>query len=297
MFLIYGIPRGFRNLRKNWRASLNSVLIVASSLAVLGMVALLYVNVIHLSQIWFSNTTVSLFLEDGLARQQRQRLLEKVKGNPLVKKAELISPKKGLESLAAKLGTDSNFLSNVEKEGIPYTIDFEIFVDHRSRLGKIARGFGKLPGVAEVVYAERLMDKVKLFFELTRAIGIFFGVLVLVSFCLIIANATRLSLQARRQEIEILHMAGAARAFIRSAFVVEGMLVALLGWLVATGLVWFAFELIVAGLSWDPFTTTLKTLAVFFPLRILAISLAVILVLGGLSSHLAVNRLLRSIEP
>ncbi len=297
MFLIYGILRGFRNLRKNWRASLNSILIVSSSLAVLGMVALLYLNVIHLSQIWFSNTTVSLFLKDGLSSQQRQRLLAKVAGNPLVKKAELVTPRKGLESLAAKLGTDSNFLSNAEKEGIPYTIDFEIFVDYRNRLGKIARGLAKLPGVAEVVYAERLMDKVKLFFDLARGIGIFFGALVLVSFCLVIANATRLSLHARRQEIEILHMAGAGRVFIRSAFVIEGILVALLGWLVAAGLVWFAFELIVAGLSWDPFTMTLKKLAVFFPLRILAISLAVILVLGGLSSHLAVNRLLRSIEP
>jgi cell division protein FtsX len=92
-------------------------------------------------------------------------------------------------------------------------------------------------------------------------------------------------------------MAGATRGFIRSAFVVEGMLVALIGWLVAVVLVWFAFRLILAGLTWNAFTMTLKELAVFFPPRLLGSSLAVILALGAISSHLSVNHVLRSIEP
>lgn len=297
MVLIYGIPRGFRNLRKNWRSSVNSVLIVASSLAVLGMIALLYVNVVHVSRIWFSNTTVSLFLKDGISTVDRQRLLAKVRGHPLVKNVVLVSPARGLESLAAKLGADRNFLTKAEKDGLPYTIDFQVFLDHRGRIGAIAKNFGGLSGVAEVIYAERVMEKVKVFFDLTRGIGIFFGGLILISFCLIIANATRLSLHARRQEIEILHMAGATRAFIRGAFVVEGMLLALIGWLGALGLVWFCFKLLVAGLTWNAFTMTLKDLSIFFSFHTLGISLAVILALGGLSSHLSVNRLLRSIEP
>ena len=115
-------------------------------------------------------------------------------------------------------------LTEAELQGLPYTIDFEVLVHHRKKIGAIAQGFGRLSGVQEVVYAERVIGKVRLFFDLTKGLGIFFSTLILVSFCLMIANATRLSLHSRRQEIEILHMAGATRGFIRSAFVVEGMI-------------------------------------------------------------------------
>lgn len=297
MYLFSGIPRGFRNLWKNRRASFNSILIVASSLAVLGMIALLYLNVVHISQVWLSNTTVSLFLTEGLSAARRERILDEVRKNPIVRNAVAISPKSGLRALAAKLGANHNVLTDAELQGLPYTIDFEVLVDHRKKIGAIAKGFGRLAGVQEVVYAERVIDKVQLFFDLTKGLGIFFSTLILISFCFMIANATRLSLHSRRQEIEILHMAGATRGFIRSAFVIEGILIATIGWAVAIGLVWFSFRLLIAGLTWNEFTEALRDITIFFTPEMLGASLIVIAGLGAGSSHLSVTRVLRSIEP
>ncbi|MCZ6628272.1 MAG: permease-like cell division protein FtsX [SAR324 cluster bacterium] len=297
MYLISGIPRAIRNLRRNWHASLNSILIVASSLALLGMVGLLYVNVVHISEIWLSNTTVSLFLKPSLGERQRHLLLRRVQDHPLVARAVLVSPEEGLRSLAAKLGADNGFLTGAEKEGLPYTIDFEVFVDYRKRIGSLAESFDKFNGVEEVVYAERVLGKAKLFFDLTKGLGVFFAGMILISFCLIIANAARLSLYSRRQEIEILHLSGATRGYIRSAFVVEGVLLALIGWALALVLVWFAFQLVIAGLTWNDFTMVLKQLSVFFPWEVLVGALLVLVGLGALSSYLAVNRVLKAIEP
>ena len=297
MHLISGIPRAFRNLRKNWRASLNNILIVASSLAVLGMSALLYLNVLHISEIWLSNTTVSLFLRPGLADHERARPLKRVQEHPMVARAALVSPEEGLRSIAAKLGGNHDFLSRAEKGGLPYTIDFDVFVDYRKRIGTLAKSFGDMGGVEEVIYAERVIGKAKLFFDLTKGLGLFFGALILISFCLIIANATRLSLHSRRQEIEILHLAGATRGYIRAAFVVEGVLLAVIGWALALVLVRFAFTLLIAGLTWNELTMALKELAVFFSWRMLAGSLVLLAALGALSSNLSVNRVLKAIEP
>ncbi|MCZ6472235.1 MAG: permease-like cell division protein FtsX [SAR324 cluster bacterium] len=297
MYLISGIPRAIRNLRRNWHASLNSILIVASSLALLGMVGLLYVNVVHISEIWLSNTTVSLFLKPSLGERQRRLLLRRVQDHPLVARAVLVSPEEGLRSLAAKLGADNGFLTGAEKGGLPYTIDFEVFVDYRKRIGSLAESFDKFNGVEEVVYAERVLGKAKLFFDLTKGLGVFFAGMILISFCLIIANAARLSLYSRRQEIEILHLSGATRGYIRSAFVVEGVLLALIGWALALVLVWFAFQLVIAGLTWNDFTRVLKQLSVFFPWEVLVGALLVLVGLGALSSYLAVNRVLKAIEP
>ena len=297
MYLINSIPRAARNSWKNWRASLNSVLIVASSLSVLGMISLLYLNVVHVSEILLSNTTVSLFLQPSLENPERTALLERVQKHPMVKNAKLVTPREGLKSFAAKLGADQALLSDMETDGLPYTIDFEVFLDYRRRIGDIVDKLGKMNGVEETVYAERLIDKVKLFFDLTRGVGLFFSALILVSFCLIVSNSTRLSLHSRRQEIEILHLAGATRGFIRSAFVAEGMLLALAGWAIALVLVRFTYQLIIAGLTWNTFTMRLKEMSLFFSWQTLAVSLLVIMVLGGVSSHLSVNRMLKDVEP
>lgn len=296
MYFRYGIPRALRQLLFNWRGAFNNVLILTASLAMSGMVALLYLNVVRISEAWFSDTTVSVFLRGGLSAHQRERVLEQVRRHPMVKNAVEVGPLEGLKTLAERLGADQSLLKAVGEDRLPYTIDFEVFLDYRERLQTIAEKFEGLTGVQDVVYAERVLDKVALFFRITKAVGWFFIALVLVSFSLIIANSTRLSLQSRRQEIEILHFSGAPRPFIRSAFVVEGVLLALAGWCASLAIIRVGFQLIVAGVTWDPATMPLKELSVFFSWQMLAGSLVAGLVLGALSSHFAVNSVLKELE-
>ena len=66
---------------------------------------------------------------------------------------------------------------------------------------------------------------------------------------------------------------------------------------IAVGLVWFSFRLLIAGLTWNEFTMALREITIFFSLEMLGASLAVIAGLGAASSHLSVNRVLRSLEP
>ncbi len=297
MYLRYGIPRALRALRTNWRASVNNVLILASSLAVVGMIVLLYLNVVHFSEAWLSNTTVSLFLKPGLDDGQREALLEQVRQHPLVKAARLVSPADGLRDLANRLGADPALLAAAGNESLPYTIDFDLFVDYRDRVSTVAEKYRGLPGVADVVYTERLLEQVKLFFVMIKAIGGFFIGLIVFSFYLIVSHATKLSLYARREEIEILSLVGATRHFICSAFIVEGMLIALAGSVLAAGIVWLCHQLLITGLSWNAVTAGIKQEAVFFPLRSLGIALGAAALLGATSSYQAVTRMLREFQP
>jgi cell division transport system permease protein len=297
MYFRYGIPRALRGLRTNWRATANNVLILAASLAVLGMIVLLYLNVVHFSESWLSNTSVSLFLRPGLDDSQRQSLLEQVRQHPLVKAAVLVTPSDGLRDLAEKLGADPALLAGAGQDGLPYTIDFDLFVDYRDRVGSVAERFRSLAGVSDVVYTERLLDNVRLFFVMTKIIGGFFIALLLISFFLIVSHATKLSLYARREEIEILSLVGATRHFICSAFIVEGMLIALAGGALAAGIVWLCHQLLISGLSWNEVTTAIKQQSVFLPPRELGAAIAAAGLLGGVSSYLAVTRLLRDFQP
>ena len=297
MYIRYSIPRAMKSLRGNWRANLNNILILSASLAVLGVVVLFYSNVVHVSRVWLSNSQVSLFLDLNITSEQRQAILGEVTRHPLVRTARIVSPSQGLEEMADRLGADNTLLASAGTEGLPYTIDFEVFVDYRHQLGQLAESFGKINGVAEVVYTERMLSRVERLFNIIQAVGGFFIVLIVLSFFLIISHATRLSLYTRRDEIEILTLVGATRRFIRSSFMIEGMVVALIGCLLAAAIIWGSHHALLLGLTWDESTAVIHEQARFFPPRVLILALVCGVVLGGIGSALSVNRQLRELEP
>jgi len=296
IYLRYGIPRALRHLRRHPAHAFNSALVIAAALSVLGMITLLYLNVQHVSRLWLSNTTLSLFLEPGIPARERAAVLDAVQRHPLVRTAREVTPQQGLNDLAEKLGTDHALLRDAAG-GLPYTIEAEVFLDQRDRLAEVARRLRRLSGVDDVVYAERVWEQVDLFFTLTRGVGLFFIGLILVAFYLIVSNAVRLSMYARREEIEILTLIGASRPYIRSAFVVEGVLVSLVGSLLALGIVWFCYELLLAGMTWSEWTMQLRRIAVFYPRELLAGAVLTAAALGGISSRISVNHLLARMEP
>ena len=68
---------------------------------------------------------------------------------------------------------------------------------------EIAGRFSELEGVDDVVYAERALDRVRIFLLVTQAVGLFFVGLIVLSFLFIVSNSTKLSLHTRQEEIQI----------------------------------------------------------------------------------------------
>lgn len=297
MYFRYGIPRAIRSFRHNWRSSVNNVLILTATLSILGMITLLYLNVMHFSSIWLSNTSVSLFLKPDLSEQGRQNILDRVGNHPLVKEVRLVSPEEGMKDLAEKLGANHAMLAGVGENELPFTIDFDVFVDYRNRVDEISDDFKKLPGVSEVVYTERMLKKVELFFRVTTGIGLFFLGMIIVAFYLVLSHATKLSLHARREEIVILNLVGATRGFVRSSFVVEGVMTALAGCGLSLLVVWICNKLLLFGLSIGQTDLDFAKEAVFYPLEGIAGAVIAAVILGAMGSRLAVNRTLREMDP
>jgi cell division transport system permease protein len=293
----YGWSRARAHLRRTWRTAFGTLIMLTASLAVLGMVGLLYVNVDHLGHVWLSNTTLSLFLKTDLDEAGRESLLARVKAQPQVQSAQTVSPKEGLRQLAERLGADHALMQGLDESALPYAIDVEVAVDYRRRLGDVARQFRGLPGVEDVVYAERLLDKVQAFFTVVEWVGVGFVALVAVAFWLIIAQATRLSLYTRRDEIEILDLVGATRPLIRSAFVVESVLIAAGAWGLALALVAGAFGLVREALQASSLAPWVQGQTVFVPWPAWAAVGAAAIVLAALSARLTVNRLLAELTP
>ncbi len=292
----YGWSRALASLRRSWRAALGTGVMLAAALAVLGLAGLLYVNLDHLGRIWLSNTTVSLFLKGDLDDAARNELLGQVRASPSVQSAHLVSPKEGLQQLAERLGADHALMQGLDESALPWAIDLEVGVDYRKRLADVARQLRILPGVEDVVYSERLLDKVQAFFTAVQWIGAGFVILVAATFCLTVAQGTRLSLYARRNEVEILDLVGAPARLIRSAFVLESVVIAAGAWALALALVASVYGAVRGALQASPLAPWIQGQTVFLPPAAWAGAGAVAVLLAAGSAAWAVRGILKELE-
>ncbi len=155
---------------------------------------------------------------------------------------------------------------------------------------RIAQSLRPLPaGVEKVTYgrktAERILDVARLI-ELLFLVAI---VILLVASTILIANTIRLSIFARRREIEVMKLVGASNWFVRGPFMLEGLICGLIGSVLAVTLLLLGKEIALPELGWfdDP---DVKALA--FGLNAL-ILIGIGLLLGAAGSALTLRRFLR----
>jgi len=114
--------------------------------------------------------------------------------------------------------------------------------------------------------------------------------LLLIASLLLIANTIRLSIYARRREVEVMRLVGATNWFIRWPFVVEGVLVGLMGALIAIGILWVGKVLVVDQLNSFTLVDNFSTVA-FAPLVLVLLGSAI--VVSALGSGITLRRFLR----
>lgn len=147
---------------------------------------------------------------------------------PSVAAVEFVSKEQALEILRARLGEQRKILDALG-ESNPLPDYFLVTVKSPEEVRKTAVAIADLYGVAEVNYGQ---DVVNNLFDLTRLLRIF-GVMLLAILALatifIISNTIRLTVFARRKEIAIMKYVGATDWFIRWPFILEGVVLGLIG--------------------------------------------------------------------
>ena len=98
-----------------------------------------------------------------------------------------------------------------------------------------------MDGVSDVRYDRRWLDRLVRVVTAARTAGLILAGLLIVASCITVMSVVRLTLFARRQEIEIMQLVGAPLSYIRGPFVLEGTILGTIGALIATFALWGVF--------------------------------------------------------
>ncbi len=231
-------------------------------------------------------------LQEGCKGEATQAQINAVRAKlvsmPEVKEVEFITKD---EALATMRKRRPELVENLTSNPLPPSYRV---TPHRGE--DVARIAGALdpapPGVGKVNYGKKQADRVLQVAKIIGAIVLAGSLILIVASVLLIANTIRLSIFARRREVEVMKLVGATNWFVRGPFMLEGLITGLVGSFLAVLLLVVAKEIALERIVARDWLSNDDVNALSFPLIALAL-IGTSLLVGAAGSGITLRRFLK----
>jgi cell division transport system permease protein len=282
------LKEAIRALQRNAAPSLAATVTVLLTALVLGIFIPIVQATTGTANEVRGRVLVDVYVANSAKDSEVSQLEEELAATPDVKSVEFISKEEALEKERSRNPEAFELLGRN-----PLPDSFRIYPDDPDQVGAIVSSLEskQLAAIDEVRDREDDTDKILKATGFVKALtAMLAGLLVLASIALV-ANTIRLSIFARRREVEVMKLVGATNWFIRWPFVIEGLIVGAMGGILAVLLLTIAKETFVDPLS-DRFALIAAPDTIDFPLLIVLLLVSCMAV-SALGSGLTLRRFLR----
>jgi cell division transport system permease protein len=299
MRLGFFLRESLRALRRNAAPSLAAFATILITTLVLGV----FIPVVRAATAKTNEVRnkieLEVFIHDDATSGEVADLGNKVRAIPHVDRIEFISKAQALAILRERLGKKSSIVSDLP--GNPLPRSYRIKLDDPDNVNLVKSALqpvganGKRamisPAIEDIKDREDDTNKILSATSTIKILLASLSALLVAASILLVANTIRLSVFARRREVEVMKLVGATNWFIRWPFVIEGLMVGFLGGVGAVGLLWVAKKTVVDPLS-DRFALIAAPQTIEFQLLVVLL-LAAAAAVSALGSGLTLRRFLR----
>ncbi|MBP6704706.1 MAG: ABC transporter permease [Vicinamibacteria bacterium] len=185
-----------------------------------------------------SKVQVVVYLSPDLSAPARQALVAKIKAQSVVMGVEERTADEALARFKSLFPDLAAIPEEIGETPFPPSIEISLKPElaRAQVVANLIESWKKIDGVDEVHYDAILVNRLSAVVSLVRGLALVLGLVLAVASGFTIANVIRLSVYSREDEIEIMRLVGASKAFIRGPFLVEGSLSGAMGGLLASAL-------------------------------------------------------------
>jgi cell division transport system permease protein len=294
------LKEAFRALSRNAAPSLAAMLTVLLTALVLGVFIPVVQATTGTANKVRSRVVVNVYLADNITQPQLTALRNRLNTTPNVKSVNYVSKQQALKELQSQRQGTSEAIQLLGSNPLPATyrvvpkdpgqvqgiVDSLVKVDPASGKKTFA-----MAGIGDVRNREQDTNKILSATSLVKTLTASLAALLVLASIALIANTIRLSIFARRREVEVMKLVGATNWFIRWPFVIEGMVVGFMGGVLAVLLLWIIKDTLVDPLS-DKFALIAAPNTIQFP-ALIAVLLVSCVAVSALGSGLTLRRFLR----
>ena len=291
------IREAARALRRNAAPSVAAIVTTVVTVVLLGVLIPIFQVAQSKSAEVRNQLELKTFLYDDATHGEINALQTKIEGLPHVKSVAFVSKAEALYILSGRL-KDPNVLKELNSNPLPAS--FNVKPTDAGQLEAIrneltppdASGTPRpISPIIETVKDSR--EEAQKIEQVTSSLKIVLTILtalLVAASLMLVGNTIRLSIYARRREVEVMRLVGATRWFIRWPFMLEGMVVGFVGGMAAILILWLGKVTIVDPLSSSPLFSALNTMS--FPLLV-GILFGSAIVVSAIGSGITLRRFLR----
>ncbi len=278
------------NMRHNPMMSVASVSTVMILALILGFFVLIIANLESLADELAGEMQIKVYMSQNFDPKQINSFKSAAYDIGHVTKVTFVPKDEAFKKLRKRLNAKLD-LDDLESNPLPDA--FEIPVDDPSFLEPVAHKLAQIDNVATVDYGREEAQKLMKLNHIIRMVGLIILIMLFASSLLIISNTIRLTVFARRKEIDIMQLVGAADWFIRWPFILEGVTQGVIGAAMASVLIDVSYRVVVPQLQKSiSFLPILLPGAIMPYLNIGLITMGCLV--GALGSLISVNRYLKA---
>ncbi|MFM8540823.1 MAG: cell division protein FtsX [Nitrospira sp.] len=274
------------NIRLNWTTTVIAVATTAFTLACFGVFLLLYLNLRAVATSLQSDFKVVVYVQESVPAQGVAQLQSLLKADPGVQVVSYVSKEQALADFRAQFPADSHLLQGLGENPLPASFVVSLSPSLRSpdAVRRWAERVQSVPGVEQVQYSRDWIDNLTAIVGYLELVAVGIGTVLSAASATIIASTIRLTLYARREEIEIMRLIGATSSFIRIPYLIEGTMLGMMGSAVALAILKGGFELFKVRLGMPGRFLGIDSGVQFFSGQVVGLIAAAGLILGFIGS-------------
>lgn len=288
------IRDAFRSVFRNFSLSLASISCITITLIIVAIALLASLNVNNFTKLIKEDVTIVVFINREVEESKigviRARLEQIDNVSNIVYKSK--------KDLKQEMQSSSNILDAAMKEWDenenPLKDTFQIKVDDIEKIGETASTIQNIEGVDSVNYGETMVNKFLSAFKVIEKCTIVAVILLIVVTVFLIVNTIKLTIFSRKREISIMRLVGAGNFSIKMPFVIEGMVLGLIGSIIPILIVIYGYFALYQHFDGQLYSPLIRLITPEpFIYIISGIIMIIGMVVGMLGSYQAVRRYLK----
>jgi len=227
------LSRAIGNFKSRPGLNVTSAAVIAVGLILLSSFWLVLSNLQQVTRGWIEQVDVVCFLSEEATPEAALMLHDEVSGWPEVQSVGYVTREQALEDLRGRLGEYGSFLDDLEGNPLTDLLEIETGRLDPGQWSALEERLQSKPVVDEVYSGRDWVERLQRMLAWMTAAGTVVGLFLVLAVVLIGGNTIKLTLHARRDEIQIALLVGATQSFVLIPFYIEGALLGLCGGLVA----------------------------------------------------------------
>lgn len=289
--LCYFLRETVTSLVRNRFMAVASILTVTLSMFILGAFLSAVLNINHMATYLESQVEMTVYLKDGIKTDDVMAVGKQLKQLNGLKGISFTNKDQALANFRESMGDQAALLDSMN--GNPLPASYKISFQSPDQLQDAVNLVKKYPQVDDVQYGQEIVEQLYRVAQFIRISGIILILFLAAAELFIISNTIRLTVFARRREIQIMKYVGATNGFVRWPFLFEGMVIGFIGSGISSILLWLCYRMIQeeihnAGLVFIPLLTMYP-----FIVHVAIFLLAAGIIIGALGSAISLRKYMK----